>query len=61
MRQRQKVQAELEEAQNSLNWLRIPDTVAAYAAKHPQNPEMHVQHTTAAEKVVAKLLEQLNN
>ena len=60
-RQRQKLQGELEEAQNSLNWLRSPDTVAAYATKYAANSEMHRQHVAAAEKAVASLVAKLNS
>ena len=60
-RQRQKVQGELDEAQNSLNWLRSPDAVAAYATKYPDNPEMHQQHIVAAEKAVSALMIKLNS
>ena len=60
-RQKQKVQGELEDAQNSLNWLQSPATVAAYAAKYPENPEMYPQHLAAAEKAVATLVSLLNS
>ena len=59
-RQRRKLQGELEDAQNSLKWLRSPATVAAYAAKHPENPEMYPQHVAAAEEAVATLVGALN-
>ena len=59
-RQKQKLKDELEGARNSLNWLCNPDTAAAYAVKHPNNPEMHPQHVAAAEAVVASLLVQLD-
>ena len=60
-RQKQKLQGELEDAQNSLSWLRSPDIVAAYAAKYPGNSEMYPQHVAAAEKAVATLLDLLNS
>ena len=60
-RQKQKAQGKLEEARNSLNWLRSPDTVAAYAAKYPENPEMYPQHVAAAEDAVSDLSIQLSN
>ena len=60
-RHKQKVQGELESAQNSLNWLRNPETAVSYAAKYPDNPEIYPQHVAAAETVVATSLAQLNS
>ncbi|MDB5267079.1 MAG: hypothetical protein JWP58_119 [Hymenobacter sp.] len=60
-RQKKKLQGELDEAQNSLNWLRSPATVAAYAAKYPANPEIYPQHLAVAEKTVAALQAELSN
>ena len=54
-RRKQKLQGELEDAQNSLNWLRNPDTVAAYAAKYPDNSDVYPQHVAAAEKAIAAI------
>ena len=60
-RQKQKVKGELEGAQNSLNWLRNPDTAVAYATKYPDNANIHLQHIVDAETVIATLLAQLDN
>ena len=60
-RQQQKAKGELEDAQNSLKWLQNPTTVAAYATKYPENPEIYPQHIIAAEKAVTALLAKLSN
>ena len=58
-RQRQKLAGELDEAQNSLKWLRNPGTVGTYAVKNPANPGLYLQHLKDAEEKVALLQAQL--
>lgn len=58
-RQKQKIQGELDEAYNSLSWLRKHDTVTAYTVKNPENPGLYLQHIEDAEKRIAVLKVQL--
>ena len=59
-RHTQKLQGELEEARNSLNWLQNPATLASYVAKYPEDSLLYEQHLTDARNNILLLVERLS-